>query len=161
MFSWLKIHDSRHKKGLNGKRNYRWRAAAFIRFLVFPMRRLFENHISYSATALTGAVRRRWSNHNDFSEQKIVTVLGKLTNNVHIFEGCFLRGQVGSNGFEDFNGSIVESWILLVRLPKNLRIFRFQKSLIGQSSSKCPGSRSRTVNHWEKLRWIIGENYVK
>ena len=73
------------------------------------MRRLFENHISYSATALTRALGRRWSNHNDSPEQKIFTVLGKLTNNVHIFEDSFLRGEVSSNGFEDFNGCTVES----------------------------------------------------
>jgi len=27
---------------------------------------------------------------------------------IHKFEGCFLRGQVSSNGFKVFNGCIVE-----------------------------------------------------
>ena len=32
----------------------------------------------------------------------------KRTNNIHEFEGCFLRGQVSSKGFIVFNGCIVE-----------------------------------------------------
>ena len=52
---------------------------------------------------------------------------------IHEFEGCFLRGQVSSNGFKVFNpvfnSCIVEPWILLVSLEKNLRIFCFQKAL--------------------------------
>ena len=53
----------------------------------------------------------------------------KRTNNIHKFEVCFLRGEVTSNGFKIFNDCIVEPWILLVRLQKNLRIFCFQKTL--------------------------------
>ena len=30
------------------------------------------------------------------------------TNNIHKYEGCFLRGQVSSNGFTVFNAFIVE-----------------------------------------------------
>ena len=30
------------------------------------------------------------------------------TDNIHRFEGCFLRGQVSSNGFKIFNRCIVE-----------------------------------------------------
>ena len=41
---------------------------------------------------------------------------------IHEFEGCFLRGQVSSNGFKVFNpvfnSCIVEPWILLVSLEK-------------------------------------------
>ena len=32
----------------------------------------------------------------------------KWTNNIHKFEGCFLRGQVTSNGFKVLNSCIVE-----------------------------------------------------
>ena len=35
-------------------------------------------------------------------------VFCKPINNVDEFEGCFLRGPVGSNGFKVFNGCIVE-----------------------------------------------------
>ena len=35
-------------------------------------------------------------------------VFCKRTSNIHKFEGCFLRGPVGSKGFIVFNGCIVE-----------------------------------------------------
>ena len=43
----------------------------------------------------------------------------KRTNNIHEFEGCFLRCQVSSNGLKVFNGCIVQPWMLLVSLPKS------------------------------------------
>ena len=43
------------------------------------------------------------------SEKKIINqFLGKRRNTVHRFEGCFLRGQVRSNGFKVFNGCKAE-----------------------------------------------------
>ena len=47
---------------------------------------------------------------------------------IHNFEGCFLWSQVSSNSFKVFNGCVVEPWILLVGLLKNLGIFCFQKT---------------------------------
>ena len=58
-----------------------------------------------------------------------VFFFSQQTNNIHEFEGCFLKAQVSSNGFKVFNSCIVEPWILLVRLQKYLRIFYFQKTL--------------------------------
>ena len=51
-------------------------------------------------------------------------------NNIHQFEGCFLRGQVSPNGFKAFKGCIVEylSFIGLSakkKKEKKLRIFYF------------------------------------
>ena len=42
------------------------------------------------------------------SKQKILNFFYKRTNNIHKFEGYFLRGQLSSNGFKVFNGCIVE-----------------------------------------------------
>ena len=60
-----------------------------------------------------------------FKKQDIVKFVCKRTNNIHEFEGCFLRGQISSNGLKVFNGCIVEPEILLVRLQKSLRNFCF------------------------------------
>ena len=53
---------------------------------------------------------------------------------IHEFEGCFLRGQVSSNGFKVFNpvfnSCIVEPWILLVSLEKKLENLLFSKSFV-------------------------------
>ena len=53
-------------------------------------------------------------------------------NNIHQFEGCFLRGQVSSNGFKVFNGCIVQYMRFIgpsvkkkKKKEKNLRIFYF------------------------------------
>ena len=56
-----------------------------------------------------------------FLENKTLNFFCKGTNNNHKFKGCFVRDQVSLNGFQIFNGCIVE----LVRLQKNLRIFCF------------------------------------
>ena len=93
--------------------------------------------MAYSATTRTGALGRRLSNHNGF--------FCKRNNNIHEFEGCFLRGQVSSNSFQVFNGWIVEPWIYWSACKKKLRIFCFQKMLSqDKKSSKCPGSSSCT-----------------
>ena len=44
-----------------------------------------------------------------FSENKILEFFFAYgpCNNIHQFEGCFLRGQVSSNGFKNLNGCIV------------------------------------------------------
>ena len=89
---------------------------------------------------------RGLSNHNDFWKQKILKFLGKRTNNVRGLKGCFLRGQVHSFGFKDFNGCLLEPWILLVCLQKILRIFCFQKSLwLDNLLPSAPVQVSRTV----------------
>ena len=56
-----------------------------------------------------------------FLIQNILKFFCKRTNNIHEFEGCFLRGQITSNGFKVFHGCIVEPGILLVRLQKSFR----------------------------------------
>ena len=43
-----------------------------------------------------------------FENKRIVSFFCKWTNNIHKFEGCFLRGQVTSNGFKVLNSCIVE-----------------------------------------------------
>ena len=67
-----------------------------------------------------GSLGRRLSNHNSFWKQQILQLFCKRTNNIQENEGCFLRGQVGSDGFKLFNDCTVEHWILLLRLQKNL-----------------------------------------
>ena len=90
----------------------------------------FSNWLfTYSAT--TGELRRRLSNHNGFLKPKDSQVFCKWINNIHEFEGCFLRGRVGSNGFKVFNSCIK----LILEFhrsdcKKNLRIFCFQKTLL-------------------------------
>ena len=65
----------------------------------------------------------------------------KRTNNIHKFEGCFLRGQVSSKGFIVSNGSIVEYLNFIgpvakkKKKPENLLFSANVAS--GQSSSKC------------------------
>ena len=86
------------------------------------------------------------------------------------FENCLLKGQDSSNGFKDCNGCLVKPWILLVGntctkmvilnklvvvvvvvvgpFAKNLDNVMFSDIVgIRQSSSKCPGWRSRSVIH--------------
>ena len=42
-------------------------------------------------------------------KKKIFKFFCKLrTNNIHEFEGCFLRGQLSSNGYTVFNSCMVE-----------------------------------------------------
>ena len=56
----------------------------------------------------------------------------KQTNNIHEFEGCFLRGQVSSKGFIVFNGCIVEYLNFIgpvAKRKKNVRVFCFQQML--------------------------------
>ena len=55
----------------------------------------------------------------------------KRTSNIHKFEGCFLRGQVRSNGLKVFNRGIAESWILLVHLQKPWESFVFRNRCDG------------------------------
>ena len=45
-----------------------------------------------------------------FSEKKILNIFFSYgpCNNIHQFEGGFLRGQVSSNAFKNFNGCIVK-----------------------------------------------------
>ena len=70
-----------------------------------------------------------------FSEKKILNIYffsyGPCTN-IHQFEGCFLRGQEGSNRFIIFNGCIVEPWILLVHLKKKLENLLFSEKHCGK-----------------------------
>ena len=41
-------------------------------------------------------------------EKKDFQVFCKRTNNINEFEGCFLRGQLSSNGYTVFNSCMVE-----------------------------------------------------
>ena len=67
-------------------------------------------------------------------------------NNIHQFEGCFLRGQVSSNGFKNFNGCIVHYLNFISLSVKTLENLLFWENVvIGQSFSKCPGLRVRTA----------------
>ena len=70
----------------------------------------------YSVTSRTGLLGRRLSNHN---------------------------GDIHSFGFQVFNGCIVEPWILLARLQKNLRIFCFQ--ITGSLDNLLWSARVRVV----------------
>ena len=105
--------------------------------------------MAYGATTRTGALGRRLSNHNGFWKKKgVLSFFGKRNNNIHELEGCFLRGQVSSNGFKVFNGWIVEPWILLVHLQKKLENLLFSKNVVSRdkkSSPECPGLSSCTV----------------
>ena len=62
------------------------------------------------------------------------------TNDIHKFDGCFLRSQVSSNGFKFFISCIVEPWILLVHLQEKLENLVFKGHC---DWTKSPGSRSR------------------
>ena len=43
-----------------------------------------------------------------FEKKKIFKFFWKRTNNINEFEGCFLRGQLRSNGYTLFNSCMVE-----------------------------------------------------
>ena len=80
-----------------------------------------------------------------FESKRFSSIFCKRTNNIHELEGCFLTGQLISNGFKVFNDCIVESGILLARLQKILENLLFSKKenknknvVIGYSTSKCP-----------------------
>ena len=63
----------------------------------------------------------------------------KQTNKIHKFEGCFLRGQVSSNGYKVFNGCIVEYLNFIGPFAKKLEyLLSSENVVIGQSSSKFP-----------------------
>ena len=64
-----------------------------------------------------------------FENNRFSSFFCKRTNNIQEKEGCFLRGQVGSDGFKLFNDYTVEHWILLLRFKKTLRIYNFQKTV--------------------------------
>ena len=82
------------------------------------------------------------SQHLIFWKRKILSLLllffyfnfffCKWTISIHKFEGCFLRGQEGSNRFIIFNGCIVEPWILLVHLKKRLENLLFAEKHCGK-----------------------------
>ena len=84
-----------------------------------------------------------------FSEKKILNIYffsyGPCTN-IHQFEGCFLRGQVSSNAFKNFNGCIVEYLNFIGLSAKTLENLLFWDNfVIGKSSSRCPGLSVRTA----------------
>ena len=91
---------------------------------------LLENGVFYyRATTWSEALGRRLSNQNDFCKQKIIKCFanGPIT---------FVNLRAVSREVSKFKRHesfqwlhIVESWILLVRLQKYLRIFSFPKSL--------------------------------
>lgn len=92
-------------------------------------------------TPLTGALGRRITNHNIFGKRKILNFFllffiliffCKWTISVHKFEGCFQRGQEGSNRFIIFNGCIVEPWIFSVHLKKILENLLFSEKHCGE-----------------------------
>ena len=63
-----------------------------------------------------------------------------LHTDIHKYEGCFLRGQVSSNGFKVFNGFIVEYLNFIGLFEKKLDNLLFSENVvIGQSSSKYLG----------------------
>ena len=61
---------------------------------------------TYSATTRTGALGWRLSNHTlkflKTNDSQVFLANGPIK--FHEFQGCFLRRQVGSNGFKVFNG---------------------------------------------------------
>ena len=92
-------------------------------------------------------LRRRLYNHNVFWKQdsQVLFAYGPY-NNIHQFEGCFLRGQVSSNGFKHFNGCIVGYLNFIGLSAKTLENLLFWENVvIGQSSSECPGLSVRTA----------------
>ena len=92
-------------------------------------------------------LRRRLYNHNVFWKQdsQVLFAYGPY-NNIHQFEGCFLRGQVSSNGFKHFNGCIVGYLNFIGLSAKTLENLLFwEHVVIGQSSSECPGLSVRTA----------------
>ena len=98
---------------------------------------------NYSATTRTGVLGWRLSNHNGFWKTKTLIFFCKRTNKILRFEGCFLRGQVSSNGFKVFNG--LHCWTLNFIGPfakKLENLEKLENVVIGYSSSKCPGSSS-------------------
>ena len=100
----------------------------------------------YSTTTQTRTLWWRLPNHKDFWKQIILKVSGKRTNNIHRFEGCFLRGQVSSKGFKVFNECIVEYLNFNGPFAKKLENLLFSEMIvIGQSSSECPGLSSHTI----------------
>ena len=91
---------------------------------------LLENGVFYyRATTWSEALGRRLSDQNDFCKQKIIKC---FANGLITFVNLRAVSREVSNfkRHESFQWlHIVESWILLVRLQKYLRIFSFPKSL--------------------------------
>ena len=82
-----------------------------------------------------------------FSENKILEFFAHGPyNSIHQFEGCFLRGQVSSNGFKHFDGCI-DGYLNFIGLSaKTLeKLLFWENVVVGQSSSKCSGLTVRTA----------------
>ena len=82
-----------------------------------------------------------------FSENKILEFFAYGPyNSIHQFEGCFLRGQVSSNGFKHFDGCI-DGYLNFIGLSaKTLeKLLFWENVVVGQSSSKCSGLTVRTA----------------
>ena len=85
--------------------------------------------VYYSADTQTETLGRRLSNHNFFFEnKKFLSFFSNGPITFIIFEGCFPRGQVSSNGFKVFRQRL-HSWTMNFIGP----------FVIAQSSSNCPG----------------------
>ena len=117
---------------------------------------------TYRADTQTGTLGRRLSNHNVFWKQDAPVFLAYgPCNNIHQFEGCFLRGQVSSNGFKNFNGCIVGYFNFIGPSAKTLENLLFWENVvIGQSSSKCPGLSVRTAMYLFSLDVLFTHSNV-
>ena len=117
---------------------------------------------TYRADTLTGTLGRRLSNHNVFWKQdaRVFFAYGPC-NNIHQFEGCFLSGQVSSNGFQNFNRCIVGCLNFIGPSAKTLENLLFWENVvIGQSSSKCPGLSVRTAMYLFSLDGLFTHSNV-
>ena len=92
-------------------------------------------------------------NHNVFWKQDSQVLFAcRPCNNIHQFEGCFLRDQVRSNGFKHFNACIVGYLNFTGLSAKTLENLLFWENVvIGQSSSKCLGLILRTAMYYFSL----------
>ena len=75
-----------------------------------------------------------------FSENKILKFFFFAygpCNNIHQFEGCFLRGQVNLNGFKNSNSCIVEYLNFISLSAKTLENLLFWGHVVTRFS-KCP-----------------------
>ena len=114
-------------KGLGKLKDFQWNIPIDprVKQVVQSMHRLyFSLRCDYSNR---GPWKKILSNPcNDFWKQKILKILGKRTNTFIDLRAVPWEVRLDHTVF---NGWIVEPWILLVPLPKKLRIFWFQKSL--------------------------------
>ena len=115
----------------------------------------------YSADTQTWTLEKRLSNHNIFWKQKNPKLFCKWTNNIHKFEGRFLKGQVSSNGLKFTSVAQFNLYFYWSVYKKLENLLLSENVVIGQSSSECPTLSVCTESRdpWKRDEWLLQKGW--